>query len=66
MEVRVPCMAPMHSSLPNDAKWTFYAEAKGDILKGSATLPPSEVLAVFNLIDYLATQLATCNAAKTP
>ena len=66
VEKLVPCMGPMHSNLPDDKKWAFYAEAKGDILKGSATLPPTEVLAVFNLIDYLATQLAACNAVKTP
>jgi hypothetical protein len=61
----------MHLSLPNDGKWTYTTDAGElvvngshiDILKGSAVLPPSEVLAVFGLIDYLSEQIARCNAA---
>ena len=67
-------MAPMHSSVPNDRKWTFVNDAgelvigtsHTDVLKGSAIVPPSEVLALFNLIDYLSTQIERCNAAAHP
>lgn len=64
-------MTPMHSSLPNDTKW-IYTTAAGelviaanhtDVLAGSAVIPPSEVVAVFNVLDYLADQLARCHAA---
>lgn len=63
-------MGAMHSSVPNDEKWTF-VDNKGelvingahlDVLAGSAILPPSELAALFTLIDYLTTQTARCNA----
>ncbi len=63
-------MAKMHSSVPNDRKWTFAQESGElvvgashiDVLKGSAIVPPSEVLALYNMIDYLSAQIDRCNA----
>lgn len=70
MEKPVPCLAPMRSSVPDDAKW-IWAKNKGelvvdgkttDVLGGSAVLPPSEVLAIFNMIEYLSAQMERCRA----
>lgn len=67
-------MTPMHSSLPDDTRWT-YTKVAGelviesshtDVLAGSAVIPPTEVLAIFNMLDYLADQTARCNAVKAP
>lgn len=73
MEKPVPCLAPMRSSVPDDAKW-IWAKNKGelvvdgkttDVLGGSAVLPPSEVLAIFNMIEYLSAQMERCRAVTT-
>lgn len=63
----------MRSSVPDDAKW-IWAKNKGelvvdgkttDVLGGSAVLPPSEVLAIFNMIEYLSAQMERCRAVTT-
>jgi len=60
----------MKSSVPDDSKW-IWADKKGalvvdgstkDVLGGSAVLPPSEVLAIFNMIEYLSEQMERCRA----
>lgn len=70
MEKPVSCMTQMRSSVPDDSKW-IWADAKGelvvngttkDVLGGSAVLPPSEVLAIFSMIEYLSEQMERCRA----
>lgn len=54
-----PCMAdPTLSKIPDPDQWTF------DKPTGWAHLPPSEVLRVRYLLDFITQNLAACHAVK--
>lgn len=57
-------MRPPTTVLPDDRKW-IYPEIDGR-RTGWANLPPSEILAIVHMVEYLTEQLAACNAVATP